>query len=118
MTVHFIDGQFIKQEDVHISIDDRGYYFGDGVYEVMKVYGGELYTTHEHLNRLFESAEKIKITIPFTEKQLTDVALELISTNNISDGHVYIQVTRGSSSRQHHFPDPIVAPVVTAYAVE
>ena len=52
MTIYFMDGKFTEREDLKISIEDRGYYFGDGVYEVIKVYGGELYTAEEHMNRL------------------------------------------------------------------
>lgn len=118
MTLYFIDGQFTKRDGLNISIDDRGYYFGDGVYEVIKIYGGEMFTAHEHLSRLFESAGKIKLTIPYTESQLMDAARELIAINNITDGHIYIQATRGSSPRQHNFPEPAVLPVVTAYAIK
>ena len=59
---------------MNISIDDRGYYFGDGVYEVIKVYGGELYTAEEHIDRLFQSATKIKMTLPYSEVQLMEIA--------------------------------------------
>ncbi|MBE1554349.1 D-amino-acid transaminase [Sporosarcina limicola] len=117
MTIYFIDGQFTERDGLKISIDDRGYYFGDGVYEVIKVYGGKLYTAKEHINRLFQSASKIKIAIPYEETQFMEIANELISTNKILDGHIYIQVTRGSSPRTHHFPQPAVTPVVSAYAV-
>jgi len=118
MTVHFIDGEFINQDDVRVSIDDRGYYFGDGVYEVIKVYDGELYTAHEHLSRLYSSANKIKIDIPFTEPELLQVASELLTRNNVTNGQVYIQVTRGVAPRQHNFPSKDVKPMVTAYALE
>ena len=117
MTVYFIDGQFTEREGLAISIDDRGYYFGDGVYEVIKVYGGELYTAEEHIDRLFQSATKIKMTIPYAEVQLMEIARELVAKNNILVGHVYIQVTRGSAPRLHQFPNPAVPPVVTAYAI-
>lgn len=118
MTHYFMDGRFTAQDGLNISIDDRGYYFGDGVYEVVKVYDGELFTAREHISRLFESAVKIKLSIPFTEEQLMDVARELIVRNKIAVGHIYIQVTRGASTRQHQFPNPAVPAVVTAYAVE
>ena len=117
MTVYFIDGQFTERDGLAISIDDRGYYFGDGVYEVIKVYGGELYTAEEHIDRLFQSATKIKMTIPYAEVQLMEIARELVAKNNILVGHVYIQVTRGSAPRLHQFPNPAVPPVVTAYAI-
>lgn len=116
--VYFMDGQFTQKEDLKISIDDRGYYFGDGVYEVVKVYNNEIYTGKEHFKRLFESARKIKLVVPYTEEQLIDVVYELIKRNNISNGHVYLQVTRGSSFRQHNFPAPAVPAVVVAYTVD
>jgi len=117
MTVYFMDGQFTERDGLAISIDDRGYYFGDGVYEVIKVYGGELYTAKEHIERLFQSATKIKMTIPYAEVQLMEIARELVAKNNIKVGHVYIQVTRGSAPRLHQFPHPAVSPVVIGYAI-
>ena len=117
MTVYFMDGQFTDQSGVTVSVDDRGYYFGDGVYEVIKVYDGELYTAEEHISRLFQSATKIKMTIPYTEAQLLEVSLQLVEKNAIVEGHIYMQVTRGVAPRVHHFPEPTVSPVVTAYAV-
>lgn len=117
MTVYFMDGQFTERDGLAISIDDRGYYFGDGVYEVIKVYGGELYTAEEHIDRLFQSATKIKMTIPYAEVQLMEIARELVAKNNILVGHVYIQVTRGSAPRVHQFPNPTVPAVVTGYAI-
>ncbi|MCG7335559.1 D-amino-acid transaminase [Sporosarcina sp. ACRSM] len=117
MAIYFVDGQFTEKENLKISVEDRGYYFGDGVYEVIKVYEGELFTAEEHLNRLVESAMKIKLTIPFTQQQLLEIAKKLVQDNQIGTGHVYMQVTRGAAPRLHQFPDPTVAPVVVAYAV-
>ena len=117
MTIYFIDGQFTSKDSLNISIDDRGYYFGDGVYEVVKVYDGELYTAEEHFERLFQSASKIKMSIPYSEQQLIDIAKELVKTNDIKTGHIYIQVTRGVSPRVHQFPEMEVPPVVTGYAI-
>lgn len=115
--IYYVDGQYTNRNEVTVSIDDRGYYFGDGIYEVIKVYNGNLFTGEEHTARLFESAAKIKLDLPYTEKQILDIAQELIKSNNIVDGHIYMQVTRGAAVRQHHFPTPAVAPVLTAYAV-
>lgn len=117
MTIYFLDGKFIAQDEVKISVDDRGYYFGDGVYEVIKVYRGELFTEEEHLERLLQSASKIKLSLPYTVGQFVEIANELIKSNNIEDGHIYMQVTRGVSKRIHHFPEPDVMPTVVAYAV-
>ena len=115
--IYYLDGRFTKKDELKISIEDRGYYFGDGIYEVIKVYGGELFTAHEHIERLYQSADKIKLSLPFMEDEVIDIARELIQVNNLEDGHIYLQVTRGSFPRQHHFPKPAVAPNVTAYAV-
>jgi len=112
-----MDGKFTKQEEMKISIEDRGYYFGDGIYEVIKVYGGEVFTAHEHIDRLFQSAEKIKLVLPFSEAQILEIVGELIRINKVVDGSIYMQVTRGSYPRQHHFPKPSITPNVTAYAV-
>lgn len=118
MTTYFLDGQFTSKDRLNISIDDRGYYFGDGVYEVVKVYDGELYTAEEHFGRLFQSASKIKMTIPYSEQQLIDIAKELVKVNEVKTGHIYLQVTRGASARVHQFPEMAVTPVVTAYAID
>lgn len=117
MTTYFIDGQFTSKDSLNISIDDRGYYFGDGVYEVVKVYDGELYTAEEHFERLFQSASKVKMTIPYSEQQLIDIAKELVKVNEIKTGHIYMQVTRGAAPRVHQFPELAVTPVVTGYAI-
>lgn len=117
MTIYFIDGKFTDKDQLNISVDDRGYYFGDGVYEVVKVYNGELYTAEEHFERLLQSAAKIKMTIPYSQQQLIEIAKELVERNKIDTGHIYLQVTRGASLRIHQFPDTSVLPVVTAYAI-
>lgn len=117
MTLYFMDGKFTERAELNISVDDRGYYFGDGIYEVIKVYDGELYTAAEHISRLFQSAAKVKITIPYTEEQLLEIARELTLRNAISVGHIYMQVTRGAAPRMHQFPESTVVPVITAYAI-
>lgn len=118
MNQYFLDGQFINKEEITISVDDRGYYFGDGVYEVIKIYDGKLFTAEEHLQRFYRSANEIKLTISYTQEELHKVALQLVQLNNIQNGHIYIQITRGVSPRQHNFPERAVAPVVLAYAIE
>lgn len=118
MAVYFIDGKFTRQDEVNISIDDRGYYFGDGVYEVIKVYDGELFTADEHIARLFKSAEKINMTMAYNHDEVMKIATTLIEKNQLQNGHIYMQVTRGSSVRQHHFPTPAVPTVLTAYTMQ
>jgi D-alanine transaminase len=115
MNTVFVNGEFIDRADAKIDIEDRGYQFGDGIYEVIRVYGGNTFTMKEHMERLYQSAEKMKLSIPYSEEELTAHLLELIDSNQVKDGIVYVQVTRGVSSRQHHFPSKDVMGSVVAY---
>lgn len=118
MTVYFKDGKFVTKDEMQLSIDDRGYSFGDGVYEVIKVYDGQLYTALEHLERLEQSALKIRMPLPYTVEQLAAISEQLVEKNQLDVGHIYLQVTRGAAPRAHQFPGDDVTPVVTAYAVQ
>lgn len=115
--IFFKDGKFLTEDKLNVSVNDRGYVFGDGVYEVIKVYDGALYTAKEHLERLLESAEKIRVSMSYTLDELLEIVQKLQSDNQISVGHIYIQVTRGVAPRAHHFPEDSV-PVMIGYAVE
>lgn len=118
MTIYFKDGQYYDEQDIQISVEDRGYYFGDGIYEVIKVYNGVLYTAQEHLERLFHSAKSVKLTLPYTLEQFVTIAQQLLERNTIQTGHIYIQVTRGATTRYHQFPPASVTPVVMGYAIQ
>lgn len=107
--------KFIQKDSLTYPFEERGLQFGDGVYEVIRIYHGSYYLLAEHVARLFRSAEAIQINLPFNESELADLLLELIEQNQItSDGKVYIQVTRGSAPRDHIFPDQTV-PNIYAY---
>lgn len=115
--IYFKDGEFLKEEQISVAVNDRGYSFGDGVYEVIKVYDGMLYTAQEHLERLQQSAEKVRMSLPYTIEQLTGFAEKLKNDNQLDVGHIYMQVTRGVAPRAHQFPENCV-PVVIGYTVE
>lgn len=110
--------QIVQEDEVVVNQEDRGYQFGDGIYEVVKVYNGEFFTATEHIDRFYESAEKIRITIPWTKDKLHMMLHELVEKNNLDTGHVYFQITRGATSRNHIFPGPEVKPVFTATVKE
>ena len=110
--------RIVDEDEVQIGFEDRGYQFGDGIYEVIKIYNGNLFTATEHINRLYASADKIQIVIPYTKDVLHKMIYDLIETNEVNVGHIYLQITRGISSRQHNFPNPPVEPVLTAYTKE
>lgn len=107
--------KFTQKDSLTYPFEERGLQFGDGVYEVIRIYHGSYYLLEEHVARLFRSAEAIQINLSFNESELADLLLELIEQNQmISDGKVYIQVTRGSAPRDHIFPDQTV-PNIYAY---
>lgn len=110
--------KLVNDDEVIIDKEDRGYQFGDGVYEVVKVYNGEMFTAQEHIDRFYLSAEKIKITIPYTKDKLIKLLHELIEINNLNTGNLYFQITRGTSPRNHLFPGDDVLPVLTGNVKE
>lgn len=106
---------FVNQETLTYPFEERGLQFGDGVYEVIRVYQGKYHLLTEHVERLFRSAHAIKIDLPFKKEQLAELLNDLLQHNQMTDdGKVYFQVTRGSAPRDHVFPERI-QPNVYAY---
>ena len=116
MTKVFINGEFLNQEDANVSYEDRGYVFGDGVYEYIRAYNGKLFTVTEHFERFLRSASEIQIDLGYTVEELTDIVRQLLKINDIQNGGIYIQATRGVAPRNHSFPIPEVKPVIMAFA--
>ncbi|MBT2680747.1 D-amino-acid transaminase [Bacillus sp. ISL-35] len=110
-----VDGEVLDRTEAKVDIEDRGYQFGDGVYEVIRIYNGKMFTGIEHLNRLIESAEKIRMKLPYSPEELLVKMEELISKNEVDTGTVYMQFTRGTSPRNHVFPGEKVATTFVAY---
>lgn len=110
------NNQIVQRDEVKIDIEDRGYQYGDGLYEVVRVYNGKLYMFEEHLNRLWAGAEKIKLQLPFTREALAVNLKKLVAIEAIQEGKLYFQVTRGiDAPRNHALPDPTkVSGVLTA----
>jgi D-alanine transaminase len=109
--------RFITKEEVSISPDDRGYYFGDGIYEVFRVYNGELFEAEGHYRRLKLSSADTRINLPYSIQELNEKLIELIQLNHLREGTVYMQVTRGSAPRSHPFPQ-YAEPVLMAFCNE
>ncbi len=112
------NGVLSKRETIAIDIEDRGYQFGDGIYEVVRIYNGRLFAWEGHSRRLFASAQKIGIDIPYSPIRLQDIIEELVLKNGLITGTVYIQFTRGVSPRNHAFPGKDVLPTFIAYTRE
>ncbi|MBC5636550.1 D-amino-acid transaminase [Ornithinibacillus sp. BX22] len=107
--------KFIHRDSLKFPIEERALQFGDGIYEVIRVYKGNYYLLDEHIDRLYRSTEAIKIKLSQSKEELKKLLLELLERNNVTeDGKVYMQVSRGSAPRDHVFPTD-VEPNVYAY---
>jgi D-alanine transaminase len=114
--IAYVNGRYLPMRNAMVHIEDRGYQFGDGVYEVCEVREGRLIDERRHLARLRRSLDELRIRTPMSPKALGVVLREVIARNRIGYGTVYLQVTRGVARRDHAFPGPDVPPslVVTA----
>ncbi len=116
MTVYF-NGAFVPKDEVSISPDDRGFVFGDGVYEVVRAADGALFRLDDHRERLRRSLEGIRLREAVDLDALWDAVQGLLPRNDLTgDAKVYLQITRGAAPRQHAFPDPPPEPTVYARA--
>ena len=115
--IAFFNGRYMEKDEIRISPDDRGFLFADGVYEVIRAYGGRLFHPEDHAARLARSMKKIRIDPP-GGISFVAVARELLARNDLLEGDalVYIQVTRGAAPRRHAFPPGNAAPTVYAAA--
>jgi D-alanine transaminase len=115
----YVNGRYLPLRDAKIHIEDRGYQFGDGVYEVCEVRDGRLIDERRHLERLERSLGELRIRLPISLRALDVVFHEVVKRNRISYGIVYLQITRGVARRDHAFPPVPVKPsiVVTARAL-
>ncbi|MCR8981254.1 D-amino-acid transaminase [Brevibacillus laterosporus] len=115
--MYYVDGAWYKPDEPAIFPEDRGYQFGDGIYEVVRIYNGHLYQWDDHMIRLERSAKELSLTIP-SRKELTDIAQKVLKQHLMEfseDAILYMQITRGVSDRQFPFPSNI-RPILTMYA--
>jgi len=117
--IAYVNGRYLPLRDAAVSIQDRGYQFADGVYEVCEVRGGLLIDERRHMARLKRSLDELRIRLPMSLAALGIVLREVAARNRIGYGIVYVQITRGAARRDHAFPAPEVPPslVVTARAL-
>src|SRR5699024_6101118 len=105
----FSQNKFIHKDSLLFPMEERGLQFGDGVYEVIRIYNGKAYLLEEHIARLCRSLQAIRITINQTDEQIKTILQELVERNNVTeDSFIYLQVTRGSAERNHQFPEQTV----------
>lgn len=114
--IAYVDGMYVDQARARVSIEDRGYQFADGVYEVWGVEAGRLLDHRGHLARLQRSLRELRIEPPMSEGALNVVLREVLRRNRLGDAIVYLQITRGAAPRDHAFPAPSTRPVVVVTA--
>lgn len=109
----YLNGEYLPLEQGRVSVEDRGFQFGDGVYEVIRVYRGKPFRLQKHLSRLEQSVKGIDIPMPEPPQKMEEVCRAVI--RGLEEAQIYLQVTRGSAPRVHAFP-PEIRPTFVAYA--
>lgn len=104
-TIILSQDKFIHKDALQFPIEERGLQFGDGVYEVIRIYRGQAYLLDEHIARLYRSLEAIQIQLKMTAADIKEYLIHLIHVNEMhEDGFIYLQITRGIAERNHPFP--------------
>ncbi len=114
--VAYVNGQYQPHGQAVIHVEDRGFQFADGVYEVWSVFDGRMADFEGHMTRLHRSLNELRIDIPMSSEALTQVLKETVRRNRVREGIVYLQVTRGTARRDHPFPAEGTPPSVVVTA--
>jgi D-alanine transaminase len=114
--VAYVDGAYRPLSEAGVSVEDRGFHFGDAVYEVWSVRGGRILDAAGHYKRLHRSLGEIRMSLPMSQAALGMVIDETIRRNRVVDGIAYLQISRGAARRDHGFPGPNVRPTVVITA--
>ena len=124
MTKVYIGGTLFDKEDARISVFDHGLLYGDGVFEGIRVYSGNVFLLAEHVDRLYESARAIRLEIPMSQGDMIAAVRSTVSANNLDDGYVRLVVTRGAGSlgldirKTSHPQVIIIADTISLYPAE
>lgn len=110
--IAYVNGHYARQSEAGVNIEDRGYQFGDGVYEVVHLYDGRFVDEDRHLDRLERSLREMKLAMPMSRAALRLVLKEVARRNRVTEGLLYMQVTRGVARRDHVFPSKPVPPAI------
>jgi D-alanine transaminase len=118
--VAYVNGAYVPLRSAAVSILDRGFQFADSIYEVWAIRGGRMFDTDAHMSRLQRSLAELRMTSPMNEASLMAVMRETMRRNRVTDGIVYVQVSRGAANRDHVFPAPGTKPtlIVTAKTLD
>jgi D-alanine transaminase len=118
--IAYVNGRYLPQNAATVHVEDRGYQFSDGVYEVCEVRGDRVIDQRRHLARLRRSLDELDIAMPMSETALGIIMRECMRRNRVRNGIIYLQITRGVARRDHGFPPPGTHPsvVVTARSID
>ena len=114
--IAYVNGAYVPLAAARISIQDRGFQFGDAIYEVWAVREGRLFDADEHLARLKRSLAELRMAMPMSDASLMAVVREMMRRNRVSTGIVYLQISRGVAGRDHTFPPPGTKPTLVLTA--
>jgi D-alanine transaminase len=103
----YLNGNIVDERDATISINDRGFVFADGIYEVIRIFGGQPFEMERHLDRLERSAAAIRLTLDPSAEEIGKIAEDLLAREPIQEAQIYIQVTRGVAPRGHGIPSGV-----------
>ena len=114
--IAYVNGAYVPLRSASVSIMDRGFQIADSIYEVWAIRDGRMFDAEAHMARLQRSLAELRITPPMNEASLMAVMRETMRRNRVTDGIVYVQVSRGAANRDHVFPAPSTTPtlIVTA----
>ena len=111
----YVNGAYVPEEEATVSVFDRGFLFADGVYEVTSVLGGKLLDFAGHAKRLARSLAELEMQSPVTDEELLEIHRELVARNEIDEGLVYLQVTRGAADRDFAYPSKDTPPTIVLF---
>ena len=108
----YLNGRYVPYSQALIPVEDRAFLFADGIYEVVRCYGGRPFHLDRHYERLCRSAPALELPLPLDEAAFAGIVAELLERNNLQEATVYLQVTRGAAPRRHQIPQGLEPNVV------
>ncbi|MGB1894131.1 MAG: aminotransferase class IV, partial [Candidatus Puniceispirillaceae bacterium] len=102
--IAYVNGRYLAHSQASVHVEDRGYQFGDGIYEVVLVINGQPVDYDGHLERLYKSLNSIRMNAPISDAALRLIIARMIRLNQLVNGTIYVQITRGVARRDHKFP--------------
>ncbi|MBN4863500.1 MULTISPECIES: D-amino-acid transaminase [Providencia] len=115
--ISYVNGQYLPEEQATVSVFDRGFLFADAVYEVTAIINGKLVDFEHHIARLQRSCHELQLALPYSSEEIKQIHTQLIERNNINEGLIYLQFTRGNAKQRNFlFPDKDIQPTLVLFA--